>query len=397
MSEKTKSELFDGSLAVQEQQRVKAKALNVPARILLNDAGVSFFLKHRQITHRFIDSEGETRFGFKMENMDFQWLKKMLLKGFVEKLEIRIFDIAGANSALNDAIRLVFFSIFRHRISLSVLEYMYNSPMLRSWNRANPKKSIGPGVRISKQVLHGTLENHRYEIEYLQMELRQMILGRVNLVRTKWDDEKSLRNFISEIIRDFDPFILFILVGSPWDDRLVLLKNIASQILAFANMVDALDMASVLSIELVSAAERSALQRVMEKNKIHKLVEDLPQLKSILKAESYRGTTMVVSIPRYTPGNRSRLKFRFSFYNDVVNADAERKLMEDFTERSTLYKAGKNLDDYWGSSGSAWDDNALRFYYLNMLRELCGRHNIMMESRINTAGDSTVTSLLFGF
>jgi hypothetical protein len=315
----------------------------------------------------------------------------------VEKLEIRIFDIASANAALTDAIRLVFFSIFRHRISLSVLEYMYHSPMLRSWNRANPKKSIGPGVKISKQILYSTLENHRQETELLQMELRQMILERVNPMRTKWDDEKSLQNFISEIIRDFDPFILFILVGSPWDDRMVLLKNIASQILAFASMVDALDMASVLSIELVSAAERSALRRVMEKNKIHKLVEDLPQLKSILKKESYRGTTLVVSIPRYALGNGSRLKFRFSFYNDAINADAERKLMEGFTERSTLYKTGKNLDVYFQENGDIWDDNSLRFYYLNMLRELCDQHNIMMESRINSAEDSTVTSLLFGF
>jgi hypothetical protein len=319
MNEKTKSALSGGSLAVQERQRVKAKTLHIPARILLNDAGVTFFLKHLQTPDRFSDSEGESRFGFKKENLDFQWLKKMLLKGFVEKLEIRIFDIASANAALTDAIRLVFFSIFRHRISLSVLEYMYHSPMLRSWNRANPKKAIGPDVKIAKQVLYSTLENHRQETEYLQMELRQMILERINPIRRKWDDEKSLRNFISEIIHDFDPFILFILVGSPWDDRMVLLKAIASQILAFANMVDALDMASVLSIELISVAERSALRRVMEKNKIHKLVEDLPQLKSVLKKESYRGTTLVVSIPHYAPGRMnpagsgSRLKFRFSF------------------------------------------------------------------------------------
>ncbi|MCL1817369.1 MAG: hypothetical protein FWG35_00470, partial [Spirochaetaceae bacterium] len=90
-------------MAVQEEPQRKDKIIRVPARIVLNEAGEQFFRKHAMAMYRFEDSGG-ARFGFTMKSLDLPWLKKMLLKGFVEKIEIQVFAIAKSNEVLSDAV-----------------------------------------------------------------------------------------------------------------------------------------------------------------------------------------------------------------------------------------------------------------------------------------------------
>jgi hypothetical protein len=389
------------AVLVKAPERKRLRVLPVPVRIVLNEEGVAFFVKYNRALHRFETTDGNRHFGFRMESVSFAWLKQLFLKGYIEKVEMQVSDIAKNNSILSDAVKLVFFAMFRHRISLSVLEYIYNSPLLRSWNRANPKRSIGPGVKISEKTLRESLKTVEDKVKTTQHGLKKNVMSMLRLpVLAEGEDQKRVSNFISEIVDDLDPLILFILIGSKEEDRRNLIRNISCQISAFIEMIDILDMASLLSIELVSAAERSALLRALgnEENGEAVLV-DPEKRKAIMEANKFRGTTIVVSVPKYAPKNKGRLKFRFSVYNDGADVEAERKLMEDFTERSFSFKSGRQLDDFFRESRDGYGDNGMRFYYLNILHNLCGRHNVLMDSNIkkSDSGQSLVTTLSFGF
>jgi hypothetical protein len=147
-------------------------------------------------------------------------------------------------------------------------------------------------------------------------------------------------------------------------------------------------------------AERSALLRALGNQKDGEAFLANPdKRKAIMEANKFRGTTIVVSVPKYAPKNKGRIKFRFSVYNDGADVEAERKLMEDFTERSYSFKAGQHLDDFFRESPDAYGDNGMRFYYLNILYDLCRRHNMLMDSNIKEShsGESLVTTLSFGF
>jgi hypothetical protein len=382
-------------------ERKRLRVLPVPTRIVLNEAGVSFFVKYKRRLHRFETTDGSRQVGFRLESVSFAWLKKLFLKGYIEKVEMQVSDIAKNNSVLSDAVKLVFFAMFRHRISLSVLEYIYNSPLLRSWNRANPKQAIGPGVKISEKKLWASLESVDDKVKTTQDGLKKTVLAILSYSVLEEDaDEKRLINFIGEIVDDLDPLILFILVGSKDQDRRELIRNICGQISAFIKMIDILDMASLLTIELVSAAERSALLRVLGgKNAGASVLADSEKRKAIMEANKFRGTTIVVSVPKYAPKNNGRVKFRFSVYNDGADIKSERKLMEDFAERSYSFKTGQHLDEFFREAQDGYGDNGMRFYYLSILRDLCRRHNMLMDSGIkeSRAGESLVTTLSFGF
>jgi hypothetical protein len=386
--------LYAGFTALQEEPRTKDRIIKVPANIVLNEEGVQFFRKHNMTLFHFTDFGGDS-FGFVMESIDLPWLKKILLKGFVKKIELQVFDIARSNEILSDAIRIVFFSMFRLRINYSVLDYIYSSPMLRSWNRANPRYSIGPGVILSHKTLRSILAHMKDKVELVQQDLRESISDKSQFLLKKWDDKEKLALFIEEIITNLDPLILFILVGSKWEDKKTLIRDIADRIINYAGMIDVLDMASILGIELASASERSALFRVMVQQNLNDIAQSIPNLKMHMKKSAFRGTTIGISIPRYEPKDKGRLKFRFSFYNDAADAETERRLMEGFTGRGGNFTDKKT--NLFFPDQDIQSDNGMRFYYLSMLRNLCSKYNILMEGGISEFEEAAVTTLSFGF
>jgi hypothetical protein len=119
----------------------------------------------------------------------------------------------------------------------------------------------------------------------------------------------------------------------------------------------------------------------------------------------FRGSTVVVAIPREPAPENRRLRFRLSVYNDGADAEAERKLMEDFTERSYSFNMGQHLADFFKAAPArrdrsvVYEDNGLCFYYLTILQTQCRKNNILLDANIkkSDSGESVVTTLRFGF
>jgi hypothetical protein len=391
---------------VQPKERNRSMFFNIPTRIILNGAGVSFFVSHNRFLHRFETSDGAEFFGFRLERVNYSWLKKLFLKGYLEKVEIQVKDISQNNQFLGDAIKMVFFAMYRRRISLSVMENIYESPMLRAWNRANPRKQIRPGARISEKSLRDLLQTMPDKVTDIQNRLLEFVLAKLPQVEpaTDGEDRRRLHNFIRELIAETDPLIFFVLVGSRNEDKENLLRNISQQISQYVKHIDILDLASLLGIELVSAAERSALVRLMGgRQDIRSYLESPERRQGLMAEKKFRGSTVVVAVSKEILAEKHRLRFRFSVYNDGADVDMERKLMEDFTERSYSFSSGQALDEFFKTSHQnmpmVYEDNGLCFYYLTILQEQCAKNHINLETHIqaSTSGKSVVTTLRFGF
>jgi Zn-dependent protease len=81
------NEIRDTAPAVRfKEGRNRNLFLSVPSRIILNGEGAAFFLGHKRSLHRFETSDGVRRFGFQLEAPGFAWLKKLLIRGYVEKI-----------------------------------------------------------------------------------------------------------------------------------------------------------------------------------------------------------------------------------------------------------------------------------------------------------------------
>jgi hypothetical protein len=382
--------------------------LSIPCRIILNTEGTSFFLSHKRALHRFETADGTRHFGFRLEKAGFAWMKKLLFKGYIKKIEIQVKDITAHRRHLEDGVRMVFFSMFRRRINLSIMEYIYTSPMLRAWNRKNPKKSIGPGVRLAEQNIRERLLTRIGDrIGDLKMELYQRIIKIIPPSAWAQEDSRNLHNFILELIEDLNPLILFVLAGSEGENKFRLLWNISVRIRDFMNTMDILNLASLLVIELVSAAERSGLVRSLEKAgnmDIRSVLESPSRREALMEEKHFRGSTIVIAMPGETVSESRRLRFRLSVYNDGADAESERKLMEDFTERSYTFNDGRHLEDFFKVPSYrrepwVYEDNGLCFYYLTILQEQCRTNKILLDANIKQSGsaDSVVTTLRFGF
>jgi hypothetical protein len=386
------------------QGRKRNLFLCVPSRIILNERGISFFINHEHRLHRFETADGERHFGFRLEKTGFAWLKKLLLKNYLRKIEIQVKDISASRLHVEDGVKIVFFSMFRHRINSSIMEYVYDSPLLRAWNRANPKKSIGPGMVIAEKSFREILDSKMPgKIEELKTELFHKIIKSLpaSFIETR-EDPRDLHNFVRELTGDIHSLILFVLAGSRNEDKNRLIQNIGNVIIEFIHRFDILNLASFLAIELVSAAERSSLVRMLGTGEnVKNILESPERRKSIMTEKRFRGSTVVLAVPPEIPLGSRRLRLRLSVYNDGADVEAERKLMEDFTERSYSFKDGRHLEDIFKTSErgrGVYEDNGMCFYYLTILREQCRKNNIHLDATVKDAhsGKSVVTTLWFG-
>jgi hypothetical protein len=393
-----------------DQKRQRDLLFCIPSRIILNERGTSFFIDHGKALHCFETADGGRHLGFHLQKTGFAWLKKLLLHNYVRKMEIQVKDISVARIHLEDTVKLVFFSMFRQRINVSIFNHVYDSPLVRAWNRANPKRSIGPGMKISGKSFEELLNSRAPgRLEELKQELYHTILESLppSFVKQR-EDPRDLRNFIAELVFHINPLVFFILAGSKGSDAFMLLKNISRGIIEFIYRFDIVNLAALLTIELVSAAERSALLRMLENTgntgNITNLLQDPEKRKSIMKERRFRGSTVVVALPDEIPKENRRLRLRISIHNDGADAEAERKLMEDFTERSFSFKDGKDLEMFFKTpmssrGNSIYEDNGMCFYHLNALQEQCRKNKIVLDTAIKNSqsGKSVVTTLWFGF
>jgi hypothetical protein len=390
-----------------EQKRQRYLLSCIPSRIILNERGTSFFITHGKALHCFETADGERHFGFHFEKTGFAWLKKLLMHNYLRKMEIQVKDMSAARLHLEDTIKLVFFSMFRRRINVSILNYVYDSPLVRAWNRTNPKKSIGPGMKISGGSFERLLNSRMPgRLEELKSELYRTILESLSPSFVKQqEDPRDLRNFIAELVFQINPLVSFVAAGSQSSDAFMLIKNISRGIIEFIYRFDIVNLAALLTIELVSAAEKSALVRMLENTgNTTSLLEDPVKRKSIMEERRFRGSTVVVALPGEIPRGDRRLRFRISVYNDGADAEAERKLMEDFTERNFYFKDGKDLEAFFktplsGRESGIYEDRGLCFYHLSTLREQCRKNKITFDTAVKNShsGTSVVTTLWFGF
>jgi hypothetical protein len=390
-----------------EQKRQRDLFFRIPSRIILNERGTSFFIAHGKPLHCFETADGERRFGFHLETTGFSWLKKLILNNYLKKMEIQVRDISAFRMQLEDTIKLVFFSMFRHRINASILNAVYDSRMVRTWNRANPKKSIGHGMKMAESSFREMI-NARTPggLEEFKDELCDKIIKNLPAsFAEQREDSRELNNFIGELVFRINPLVFFVLAGSERGESLGLIQNISREINEFVRRFDIVNLAALLVIELVSAAERSALVRMLENTgNITRLLENPDKRKSIIKEKRFRGSTVVVSVPGEIPQENRRIRFRISVHNDGADAEAERRLMEDFTERSFTFKDGKDLEEFFKTPRSRresdiYEDNGLCFYHLNTLQDQCRKNKILLDTAVKNShsGKSVVTTLWFGF
>jgi hypothetical protein len=133
-------------------------------------------------------------------------------------------------------------------------------------------------------------------------------------------------------------------------------------------------------------------------------LKDPGKRKALMAKGQFRGSTVVVAVPGEIPRENRRLRFRISVYNDGADVDAERKLMEDFTDRNFSFKDGRDLEEFFKTplsrqESGLYGDSGLYFYHLNTLQDQCRKHRILLDAAIKNAhsGKSVVTTLWFGF
>ncbi len=397
---------IDASTATRDGGPTKGRgrqtSMMLPSRVVLNAEGEDFFMRRGAPLSRFEIADGGSRYGFYLEKLDFSWVKKILSWNFAEKLELQVVDLFDMKEEIMDLLKLVVFSMIRRRVKASALNRVYGSEMIRRWNRANPKRTIGPGMKFKDQAIRGVLSKSTAMVGHARAEILGTAVGKLRAGGPARDElSGKIEKFAEELVFDLDPIVLFVVISSVGAERKQIVTDLADIIAGACKSTDIADLAGMTGVELAGAAERSALVRELRRTRVDADIRTLlgdPSTRTKLLSTGSRGMTLVASFPRELPREGMRLRFRLTVYDDGADAAETKRLMEDFGERPSRVSGGRRLDAFLESSGGVYGDDGLCFYYLRILQEACESQGITMEAHIKESfdGGPVATHLSFG-
>lgn len=381
----------------------RRSSIPVAARVVLTPEGESFYMNRSRGLHRFESVDGSSRYGFRLPALTMPWLKKLLSAGFVEKIEIQASDIVSIKDGLSDFMRLVAYHMARLDAGDSLVRRVYDSELIRRWNRSNPKRAIGPGVRLQEGIIRSALSRSPAAVAVVRRRLFELTEERIRCDDSVRPEDRSRRLlFGEELVSALDPIVLFVLAGSLGEERGKLMEDLSGILVNACARIEYADMLALMGVELAGAAERSALVRALRNTlkpeEIRQTLAGADARSALLERGDYRGITVAASLDRPKVREGSRLRFRFSFYDDGPGAEELRKLMEDVGERMAKRRGLKALSTALEDGSGIYGDDGLSCCYLGFLQECCDARNIHFESRIAkpNADEMVVTTLAFG-
>ena len=380
----------------------RKKCLDLRARIVLDETGVSFFQKRQVRMQCFEGAEGEPRYGFRLRRVDVPWLKRLLHSGFVDKAEFPVREIAGVKTALNDLSRLVVYSMIYGRFKSAVIARAVNSEVIRRWNRMHPNKSLDAHNAVSPPELRHAMAAREAAIEDLKKEImapvqRTLAIGQ----KRSPEDQHKLAVFARDLLNSLDPLVYFVLLGSDVDARRTIIADIAREVTSSLEKADLADYLTLMVLELMSAAERTTLLGLLgpgiPPSEIRSQLEN-PVKRRELLAHLPNGlaSAMVWSLARRWSLGRWRYRLRVSLHDGSSSFEDSKRLFE---ERGRLSLGDRSLKEFYDHGSGPYGDDGMGWYYLSFLGEACEKMGVNFEASVRERPGSgtAAVNLVFVF
>lgn len=365
--------------------RDRPRCIDIKSKLVLSPEGVRFFTARNLGLHRFETPDGDARYGFKLRSVDVPWLRRLLRAGFVEKAEFPVRDLGSVKSEIGDLARLSVFAMHYGFFRSVAFSRVMQSEVIHRWNRAHPHQALDSRSAAAPVELKNALRSRTSAVEALQRELSAPILRSIAVDGRRSDDEKrSLSFFVEELAASADPLVYFVLLCCPESERLAIGADLAKAMAQCVERYDLADFLSLMTLEIMGAAERSTLIESLgsdvRPSEVRARLEN-PETRSRLMAELPNGlaSAMVWSISTRWALGRRRYRLRLSLHDGSSSFEDSKRL---FDERGRLALGDRNLLDLYEHGSGPYGDDGLGWYYLSFIAEACKHMGVPFEASV---------------
>lgn len=360
-------------------QGQQTRLIDIPIRVVFTDDGVTYFMQKNRSLQRFRTSDTRDEYGIRLSDFSAATVQKLLLMGYISKIEVPISDITERRSGIIDFTKLLTYGMLYQQFDSTTYGMIVNSEMVRHWNRRNARYPIDFQTPVNTDYLQSLLERNTNGVAEVRREIMEPAQERIRLDSRLIDQEKRIRILTAERLLDsMNPlswFILSLYRGTRSYGQTV--PRLREELLAY--------------LEKTSIGEYLALMllEVLTNVKAHARVAGPGE-----DADDEMYILFKVKKHRNVEHDRGRLHVVVA--NDKTNFD---EVQSAIREKSKTVVREKSLNDFYEAEAGGENAIDLGLYYLSFVQEACRDVNIHFQSFVHQmdAGGQTLINLVLTF
>jgi hypothetical protein len=354
---------------------------NIPQsiRLLLTDEGIEYFVRNKKPFSKFVLSDDAEEQGVTLSGVPAPTLQKLVLLGYVHKIEVGVHNLVEQRQPLMDLHKLVTFASLYQQFSVLTSESLLQTAAVRQWNRRHPRYAVGPGKVLPDQIVSRAVAEREGELAAFKEAILVSLTKEINRnVDTDPEDKVRSKQIAQRLLDSLDMFTNFlILLQTRSLEAAHVATQLQDQVHVFLPRSLVPDYSALLLLELLSRSLRDQRERY----------PDSPE-------DASAHVIWTVRKRRNAPGDRARLNVilceRTSSYlamRRAVNTRAEEAVTR------------KSLNDFYEQSVRAESEPDLGLYYLSFLADMCRRVGILFDPYVQpvASGSGTLINLAFTF
>lgn len=358
---------------------LKSTTIPLTIRLLLTETGIDYFVRNKKPLSKLVLADNAEEQGVTLSGAPAPTLQKIILWGYVHKIEVGVTNLAEQRQPLMDLHKLVTFASLYQQFSVLTSESLIQTAAVRQWNRRYPRYAVGPGKEIAEEIVSRAVGNRGKELAAFKKAILESITKEINRHSDTDPADKVRSAQIAErLLESLDSFTNFLIL---LQTRSLEAEHVATQLRdqvhVFLPRTMVPDYSSLLLLELLASSLRDGPSGC----------PDSPE---------YAPAHVIWKVRKRknTPGDRARMNVilcdrttSYAAMKRAVNSRAETSV----TRRS--------LNDFYEQSVRAEGDPNLGLHYLSFVGDICRRVGILFDPYVQPVASSggTLINLAFTF
>ncbi len=356
--------------------------IHLPSSIILTSTGLKFLGANPAI-QKVVNREGSPKEGLMSPSFNAQTIQKLIMKSMIEEIYVSRPELLSLRNAIISTNNLIVYAILYRKLSPALAKALFESRVVKDFNRKNPKYSIVDLKHVSPQKVEMMQQKFAPQLAEIKRDLRELVTERIlsSLDLSEEDMQARVRS-LPKFIEWVDPriwFVYYIIYNT--DFRLPITNVFVNMLTAYLDHTRIATHLSNLLMEFIQNAEKAHLERLAirshlsgraEVDRFIRSRENRKRLTAIaLRNNELLDLSWNMNPDRIATHSLSRIQIQVSNYGLIDETTAQR-----LSRKMKSDVEGISLANFYSDSDGDRLGAGLGLLYNSYLEEICRKENI---------------------
>ena len=363
--------------------------VRLPARIIFTPRGLDLVGSSPSVK-KVTSRDGLPKEGLESESYNAQTIQKLVMKSCIEEINVSLPDLLRKRFEIISTNNLIVYGVLYKKLTPSLARTLFESSVVKEYNRKNPKNSIVDLNHISPQKVEALQQNNPELIEGMKRNLREIITEKIlGATSLNEEDQQARVRALPRFLDRVDPRIWFIFyVISHTGFKSAIERTFASMIYSYLQHTQIATHLSNLLMEFIQNAEKAHFERLIvrhglaDREAVDLFLRDAENRRKVTalaqKTMQMLELSWTMNPERNTIGQQYRILISISNYGLI-----DERLSQQLARKMKTNTDGISLASFYGSDEEDGKLGAgLGLLYNSYLEDICRQEGIQYRCNI---------------